>query len=1317
MNNLEMKRKIQNSIQEFRKSKVIEASLNLFQILGYNTDRRDRLPEKSFRSFKESFLYGAIRFNEENAQVGQWQSVDLLFQLSKDEMTPQNSLFDTKQVDRTIIEAYLFFAIELAGESYNRTVLSQITREINKIFPMPVMVLFKYGLSLTLAIINRRLHKRDDNKDVLEKVTLIKDISIENPHRAHIEILFDLSFDELLRKHKISNFVELHNAWQKTLDTKELNKQFFKKLANWYFYSQQFVSFPSDQKNTAEKNVQLNLIRLITRLIFVWFLKEKNLIKDELFHIAFLKKVVKNFDPSNETAKNYYPAILQNLFFATLNQKMNERNFAQDDDHFNKDDQGIKTLFRFAEKFIIGKREVLALFENIPFLNGGLFDCLDKFDDEKLEKGIKEQIFIDGFTRIEKHIPVVPDFLFFGRKENVDLASYYGDKKHQKEEFNGLIQIFNDYKFTIEENTPVEEEIALDPELLGKVFENLLAYYTPETETTARKQTGSFYTPREIVNYMVDESLVAYLKTQLLNINPAYIEFGHDQIQLFDDVSSQKQLSLTETINKSRWEGKEQALEDALRHLIHYNNDPHPFNESEVQQLIFAIDHSKILDPACGSGAFPMGVLHKLVYLLGKLDPEDAHGITRWRNLQKKKAEIAISKALNEKDKHQREQKLIEINDIFENNASDYGRKLYLIENCIYGVDIQPIAVQISKLRFFISLMVDQKEQPGVDNRGIRPLPNLETKFVAANTLIGLDKPAQLPMGYEAISSLQKQLQEIRHQHFEAKSRKEKLRCQKEDQSIRKQILEKLISLPDFHIDDAKKVASFNIYDQNSAAAWFEPDWMFGNDLRKGFDVVLGNPPYVQLQKDQGKLANELKNQRYASFEKTGDIYSIFYEHGFKILKENGVETFITSSQWMKANYGKSLRKFFLKKNPLKLIALGPNVFESAIVDTNILISVNTSNKNQLQGCKINKLEEIEFLENLYWQPMNYVSEIAWSIINYTKQTTNEKIKAKSIPLKEWKVKINFGIKTGYNEAFLIDDVKRNQFVNTDKKNAEIIKPILRGREIGKYYTEWDGGYLIATLPALDINISKYPAVKKYLESFLPKIKQSGETFINNQGQSEKTRKKTSNKWYETQDQIGYYEEFLKEKIIWKRIGSQLRFSYSNEEIFCLDSTCIATGEKIKYLTALLNSKLCNYQLFESAPKTGMGDLIISVQALEPLLVFYPNEKEENLFNDIIDFILVLKKENKNTTFFERLIDAMVYELYFPDEIKAADAEVLKHLSHLPGLKDEWSEAQKLATIEKVYQELSNPAHPLAIATERMKTVPEVRIIEGLDKK
>jgi adenine-specific DNA-methyltransferase len=250
----------------------------------------------------------------------------------------------------------------------------------------------------------------------------------------------------------------------------------------------------------------------------------------------------------------------------------------------NRATYDVNNLYRYEALFRDEPDAALAHFADIPFLNGGLFECLDRTED-----GTDKKRYLDGFSRNAKKRPHVPDRLFFDSGETADLSTAYGDTKRKAERVTGLITILNRYKFTIVENTPIDQEIALDPELLGKVFENLLASYNEETKTTARKQTGSFYTPRPIVDYMVDESLKAHLTRAL--------------------------------VEKARM--KEPDARAGLDLLFAYTEKEHAFTPAEVATLIAAIDALKILDPACGSGAFPMGVLHKLVYILGKLDPDN----------------------------------------------------------------------------------------------------------------------------------------------------------------------------------------------------------------------------------------------------------------------------------------------------------------------------------------------------------------------------------------------------------------------------------------------------------------------------------------------------------------------------------------------------------------------------------------------------------------------------------------------------------------------------------------------------------------------
>jgi hypothetical protein len=649
-------------------------------------------------------------------------------------------------------------------------------------------------------------------------------------------------------------------------DVEKVTKDFYREIANWYFWALKHVEFPKDAPKEKDGRDHISVIRLITRLIFCWFIRQKGLIPDVLFDRRRLTEMLEGFAPDKPRNADsvFYRAILQNLFFATLNTEMDQRGWRREDQNFMA-----HCLYRHKDCFHDPKM-ALGWFKDIPFLNGGLFECLDKDFGE----GAKPRyVRVDGFSDRPDSRPTVPDFLFFGPEQEVNLSEDYGDKKFATVRVRGLIDTLDRYKFTIEENTPFDQEVALDPELCGKVFENLLAAYNPETGTTARKATGSFYTPREIVDYMVDESLVAYLKGKLTT----------------EDT-----------------EGTEKKLRD----LLAYDGEPHGFTDAETEALIDAIDNLKALDPAVGSGAFPMGILHKLVHVLGKLDPDNA----RWKAKQIAKLDDAVMREEAER--------------IFRENYDNYGRKLYLIENCIYGVDIQPIAVQIAKMRFFISLVVDQKINPAAPNLGVRALPNLETKFVAANTLIGIERPKQMLLRNPEIDKKETELRKVREKHFTAKNLKTKAKCRDDDKRLRAEIAD-LLKNDDWDNATAEQLAAWDPYDQNASSPFFDPEWMFG--LRDGFDIVTGNPPYLESRSPA--FTDELKDSLIAAVEQRwkgidvsahitrgADLLVYFLETSVALIKPRGNVVLITQNAWLDTDYGKRFQEFLLRVTHVSLV-------------------------------------------------------------------------------------------------------------------------------------------------------------------------------------------------------------------------------------------------------------------------------------------------------------------------------------------------------------------------------------------------------------
>ncbi len=599
-----------------------------------------------------------------------------------------------------------------------------------------------------------------------------------------------------------------------------LTKQFYGELFDWYLWAvdpASGISFPNDTsiEDDDREDIETKIIRMITRIMFVWFIKQKNLVPNRLFEPEYIHTVLKDFDEENTTNGNYYNAILQNLFFATLNRAIedeegNKRKFAT----VSKRD--IKTLYRYEELFSISEQQVIDMFAEVPFLNGGLFECLDK---TKTIDGVEQAYNFDGFSRNDctfadgryRYRAVVPNALFFDEKR-------------------GLFSILSKYNFTIEENTPEEQQVALDPELLGKVFENLLGAYNPETKETARNQSGSFYTPREIVKYMVDESLIAYLGESDFNRSLFAPNFKYEAVHAEEYKS----------------------IADKLRAV-------------------------KVFDPACGSGAFPMGLLNRMVEVLLRIEPD----------------------------------------------TNVYDQKLAIIGNCLYGSDIQSIAAQITKLRFFISLIVDCEYDASKPNFGIPTLPNLDAKFVAANSLI----------------------------------RKKKRETQL-----------KLFENPEIgpaKIEDAKQLVAWNPYDQNAVSKFFDPEWMFGLSEHP-FDIVIGNPPYIQLQNNGGELARLYADCDYKTFARTGDVYCLFYERGQQLLKDGGHLCYITSNKWMRAGYGEKTRGFFADStNPKLLIEFaGVKIFESATVDANILLFSKSANQHKT-WCAVTNKQNKDGVKNL----------------------------------------------------------------------------------------------------------------------------------------------------------------------------------------------------------------------------------------------------------------------------------------------------------------------------------------------------------------
>uniref|UniRef100_UPI0034DEB738 Eco57I restriction-modification methylase domain-containing protein n=1 Tax=Candidatus Thiodubiliella endoseptemdiera TaxID=2738886 RepID=UPI0034DEB738 len=921
-----------------------------------------------------------------------------------------------------------------------------------------------------------------------------------------------------------------------------LNKEFYDKLYNWYLNAQQQVKFPNDENaENAENHTQTNLIRFLTRILFVWFLKEKKLINLDLFDLDKLQNLI-----DYEKNSSFYKAILQNLFFATLNRQITDRSFrTTTNGKANKTNYLATNIYRYQDFFKDNdEQQIMALFSQTPFLNGGLFECLDReatdeekqqYEQNKNSRKVGSAIRVDGFSdRTDNELKFDNQLLFNDDEQDL-----------------GLISLFEQYQFTVEESTPADVEVALDPELLGKVFENLLATYNPETGEQARKATGSFYTPREIVSYMVDESLKQHFKT-------------HTDLD------------------------KNQT--DAL--FVEGKNTLKP---TQIKEVIKAINNLKILDPAVGSGAYPMGILQRLVFILDKIDPENIY--FKQQQLDKAEKMEATSK-----------QASIEvIEQIFSkaNQHNTYGKKLTLIENCIYGVDIQPIAIQICKLRFFISLTIEQKPNSNKDsNYGIKALPNLETKFIVANTLLPLgEKPQQAGLFDTDINNLKLRLAEVRHQYFSAKTLKTKRKYREQDRQLRQQMLE---TLKQSGISPAvetsmKKVVAWDLYNQNSQSNWFDPEWMFG--VKKGFDIVIGNPPYIdsELMVKNDKKIRENISRSYLMTKGNWDIYIAFFEFGFNSLNSDGVLTFITPDKWLAKPFGYELRKK-LMDNLRIILNSGRQVFETAKVDS--IVTFFTK-----KHC--DSLLVLNFKDNKILLKDKIIKSNINEPFSFDFVFSNHLLFLNKIDLLSLKVGDFFECENACatSDAYKLKDFIKN---NVGSVGENYLKIINTGT-IGKYVSKW-GTKEMTYLGNKYLN----PIVKKgdFLEQF---------------GNS-------------------YSKKSIKPKIIIK--GLTLLDSCLDEKGIFIPgkSTLIVANdniEELKFLLGLLNSKLVIFYIKEKHPASSYNQGInFTKHMINNMPIPKISKLAQKPFIDLVDKIIQAKQDGKDTTTLETKIDEMVYQLY-----------------------------------------------------------------------
>jgi hypothetical protein len=836
-----------NLLQDFKNKSFTEALQSFFKNLNvpfnviseYQTEPINIIGDKKCNeNIKAIYPFGIVTdaiFNQEETKITQ------------------------TDVENEKYEGILLFGVDVSKINPSRSDLAEITRQINRAFTkLPVVVVFKYGNQLTFANAERIDYQQQWREgEKVGKISMLKDIELEKPHAAHLKILFGSADNRTtglqIDQRKINSFEKLYQYWQKQLSIQALNDEFYADLQSWFYYATQKIKLPYKPDYIDDKeNTKNFLVRLLARTMFCWFVKEKGLIQKELLELkdwdGTMYPLTNDFDHEYFLQSNsYYRGILQNVFYNALNQK---------------DKKSIKD-FKWTKYW--HQDLPINWFTEVPYLNGGIFDKLN--EDNANES-------------IEDNVIQIPNFLFYGIEINTQVTRGRGANATtsiQKVEHKGLNGILKSYKFTLDENTPFEEDIALDPEMLGLVFENLLAELDPNLEESTiksiRKLTGSFYTPRKTIFEMVNDSLFLYLNK--------YLQKNHPQIPDF----------------------KKQTNQLVYYDILQENNTSFCF------AIVEALDKFKMLDPACGSGAFPMGMLHRMVAILKLVDPNNE----KWLALKLKNV-----------DKAQQN----EFKKVLTSHLDDYSRKLGIIRDSIYGIDIQPLAVQITKLRFFISLLIDQKT-----DKGITPMPNIETKIICANSLKNIQPDL---FSNDAIE----RLIDARTRYYQPDISKE------ERDTISDEIIEVLDrAFPSF----AYQITGKTITGQNKvllrdwfthgtiAAPFFNMDFFFP-ELKEtgGFDCVIGNPPYGGIKiPDEVRTALDIESKDpYGAF-----IARFLNAHNKTTpLKHGGVLAYIVSDTFMTIKSHLKLRKHLMQNYVHKMLRVHPDTFR-ATVNTVIMIA------------------------------------------------------------------------------------------------------------------------------------------------------------------------------------------------------------------------------------------------------------------------------------------------------------------------------------------------------------------------------------------
>ncbi len=753
-----------------------------------------------------------------------------------------------------------------------------------------------------------------------------------------------------------------------------------------------------------------------------------------------------------------------------------------------------------------------------------------------------------------------------------------------------LIRFLNCYQFNKDAEF-TDKNTVISSAVLGLVFEKLNGY-----------RDGAHFTPARITMYMA-RRVIHQLVLRKFN----------------------------EKFNK-----KYQSFEKLKDWIIKLDD-----HDQEVRQAREIINGIRIFDPAVGSGHFLVSCLNELIKVKSDLRLAD-----NWHEYEAdiQNDELVITHFNGEEFHYvlkdnviNRKQQIIQ--------QSLFEAKLRIIENQLYGIDINPNSVNICRLRLWIELL---KHTYYTDEKHIdlRILPNLEFKVMTANSIVRLEQK-QGELVHSDYHEVLDKLRESFNGYFEAGL--------EDKRELRNNIQQSLEKIKNMRIgaegNTEEYITQFDPFHLNVSNPFFDSGLMFGV---KNFDIVIGNPPYMQLQ-GLKKGINPYIGQGFETYAAEGDIYQLFIERAFNWITEEGIAAFVVSNKWMRAKYGQKTRAWLYKNAEIdELIDIGAGWFDSATVDTNIIVYHKKTASAPRDEIRIPAGHSLD--KALDGMIVSKENGDAWIITDEEEEKILRKIRANGTPLKNWDVSINYGIKTGYNKAFIIDQAKYDELTAADPKSVEILKPLLQGKDIRRWGYTWGGVYLIGTLPSLKINIDNYPDVKLYLESFGSRLEQSGE---------KGSRKKTNNKWFETQDTIAYWEEFKKPKIIWGNLNLRPGFALDTEQFYICAPCNLLTLQTddiifLKALLAVLNSKVSHFYLNRIAYSRNGGYQEYKPIFVEQIPVPELTDDSKQKLSRLIDQIYADAPDNEDIQSLEQEIDRIVYRLYHltDDEIAALEKKI-----------------------------------------------------------